>query len=80
MVSLNEHTGNHLFSNVDNNPQTRKFYYYTVDYILVGYVFNLIAQEGTRQDAEDFAKTVGHERTTKPSWFLKRICSTTSTN
>ena len=29
------YTGNHLFSNKDNNPQKKKYYHYTVDYILV---------------------------------------------
>ena len=32
-------TGNHLFSNKDNNPQKKKYYHYCVDYILV---FHLI--------------------------------------
>ena len=26
------YTGNHLFSNKDNNPQKKKYYHYTVDY------------------------------------------------
>ena len=36
---LTHQTGNHLFSNKDNNPQKKKYYHYCVDYILV---FHLI--------------------------------------
>ena len=35
LPSLMRYTGNHLFSNKDNNPQKKKYYHYTVDYILV---------------------------------------------